>query len=229
MGWGGKTMGTLAEAMAPSTQVDRAGRLARRRGAGIGLDDGAVLGHEAQDAGAQRGDGQAELQAGAGDEGGVDGPDAVLAAARASASASGSRLRTELPLVRRWRRTRGRRSPAPASEAHEVALPFAAGLAGLAPPLRSEVLGGTTLVAREHGARRQGEGRAGALGDLLVDLAAERGAVERAEPGCLPKTCSVWVQARTSPSISLTRSSNSSSVRAWARAPWRRWRRPRWR
>ena len=41
------------------------------------------------------------------------------------------------------------------------------------------------LVAGQHGRGGQGEGRAGALGDLLVDLAAQRRAVERAQPGLL--------------------------------------------
>ena len=53
-------------------QVDRPGGLGRGRGAGVGLDQGAVLGDVAQDAGAQGGDGQAQLQAGAGDQVRVD-------------------------------------------------------------------------------------------------------------------------------------------------------------
>ena len=44
---------------------------------------------------------------------------------------------------------------------------------------------GHDVAAREHRGRREGKRRAGALGDLLVDLAAESGAVERCEPGLL--------------------------------------------
>ena len=68
-----------------------------------------------------------------------------------------------------------------------MALAPAARPAGLAPPLATGVARRHHLVARQHGGRREGERGAGALGDLLVDLAAERRPVERAEPGLLPE------------------------------------------
>ena len=151
-------------------------------------------------------------------EGGVDRPDPVVAPWR-RASASGSRLRTELPLVRRWRRTRGSRSPAPATRRSEVALAPAPGPAGLAPSLAvRRRRRGTTLVARRAtvgGVER--EGRAGALGDLLLDLAAERRAVERAEPGLLAEDvlgAASWPGRR--PRSRRPAAANSARVRAWA-------------
>ncbi len=57
----GRSQGALNE-------VDRTGGVAGSRGAGIGLDDGAVLGHVAQDTGPQGGHGQADLEAGSLDQ-----------------------------------------------------------------------------------------------------------------------------------------------------------------
>ena len=65
-------MGTLAEAIVPSIRSTGPAARSRRGRAGVGLDDGPVLGHEAQDTGAQCGDGQAELQARAADQRRVD-------------------------------------------------------------------------------------------------------------------------------------------------------------
>ena len=79
----------------------------------------------------------------------------------------------------------GQPEPGPGQQPGQVALALASGLAGLAPALATGVAGGHDLVAGQDGRGGQGEGRAGALGDLLVDLAAQRSAVERAQPGLL--------------------------------------------
>ena len=73
------------------------------------------------------------------------------------------------------------------------------------------------LARGQHGGGVEREGRARALGELVVDLAvpARCGRARRSH-SCFPKMFSVWVKARTSSSISSTRASNSSSVRACA-------------
>ena len=177
-------MGTLAEAMAPSTRSTGPAAVTRRRCAGVRLHDGAVLGHEAQDAGAQRGDGEAQLQARAGDQGRVDGPDPGLAALP---QGTGQRLEVQdrTAAAAQVPADPGQPEPGPGDETGQVALAPATGPAGLTPPLAAGVARWHDLVARQHRGGCEGKGRAGALGDLLVDFAAERRAVECAEPGLL--------------------------------------------
>ena len=145
-------MGTLAEAMAPST---RSTGPAAGPGAGVRASDSTMVPssvHEAQDAGTQRGDGQAQLQAGAGDEGGVDGPDAVLAAV---AERVGQRVEVEDRAAAGAQVAPDPRQPepGPGDQAGEVALPLAPGPAGLAPPLAVRGAGRHHLVARQDGGR----------------------------------------------------------------------------
>ena len=66
-----------------------------------------------------------------------------------------------------------------------MALALAPGLAGLTPALATCVTGRHDLVPGQDGRGSQWEGRPCAFGDLLVDLTAERGAVQCAEPGLL--------------------------------------------
>ena len=166
-------------------QADRADR--RRRGGrpGVGLDEGAVLGDVAQDAGAQGGDGQAELESGTGDQRRIDGTDAVgplvqrlfqrvevehRAPARAQASTHA-----------------GQAEPGTREQAQCVALATPAGASGLASGAPVRGGGWHGLLTGGDDAGREGEGRAGALREFVLDLSAEAGAVEGAEPRLLPE------------------------------------------
>ncbi len=164
--------------------VDRPGGLGRRRGAGVGFDQRAVLGDVAQDAGTQRGHRQPQLQAGTGDELGVDGPDPVLAAVPERAL---QRVQIEDRAAAAAQVTpdAGQPEAGAGHQPGQVTLPLPPGPPGLAPAFAAGVARRHDLVAGKHGRGGQGERRPGALGDLLVDLAAQRGPVERAEPGLL--------------------------------------------
>ena len=196
-------------------EVHRTGGGARGAGPGVGLDDRPVLGDEAQDAGAQRGHGQAQLQARAADQRRVDGTDAVTCAV---AEGGGQRLEVEdraaagaEVAAHRATGTRHRR-PGAACGAGACGGPGAPGAAHGAPSGRRH-----RLAVGQGASRAEGERWSGALGDLGVDLAAERGPLERTQTSaCFPKTCSVCVQVSTSPSISSTRCANSDCVRACA-------------
>ena len=209
MGCGGKTMGTLAEAMAPSTRSTGPGGVPGARGAGVGLHDRAVLGHVAQDAGPQRGDGQAQLQARAGDQRGVDGPDPVLAAV---AEGAGQRVQVEdrAAAAAQLAPDPGQPEPGAGHQPGQVALAPAPGPAGLAPPLAAGVA--RPAPPRCPASTVDGvRGNGGRVPSVISWWISRPSAVPSRAPSqaCLPNTCSVWVQASTSPSISFTRSSNS--------------------
>ncbi|HKH88497.1 MAG TPA: hypothetical protein VKA05_06720, partial [Acidimicrobiales bacterium] len=166
-------------------QVDRAGGRPLGRRARVGLDDRPVLGDEAEGAGPQGGHGQAELQARPPDEGRVDGPHALAVAGAERVGQGvevqdGTAARAQLPAHT------GEPEDGAGDEAQDVALAAAPGPTRPAPlPPVGRSRRGHDLAAGEHGGGREGKRRAGALGDLLVDLAAERGAVESGEPRLL--------------------------------------------
>ncbi len=174
-------MGTLAEAMAPST---RSTGPAAGPGAGVRASDSTMV---------PSSDTKRRTPA----------RSAVTASrscrpGRATSAGSTARTPSSLP----WRSALGQRvevedgaaagaqvapdpgqpEPGPGDQAGEMALAPAPGAPGLPPPLAVRGAGRHHLVARQDGGGREGEGGAGALGDLLVDLAAQCGAVERPEP-----------------------------------------------
>ena len=79
----------------------------------------------------------------------------------------------------------GQPEPGAGHQPRQVPLPLPPGPTGLAPSFAAGVARRHDLVAGEHGRGGQREGWPGALGDLLVDLAAQRRPVEGAEPGLL--------------------------------------------
>ena len=80
MGCGREDHGNARRCDGPVDEADRPAGRTRCGRAGVGLHDRAVLGHEAEDPGPQGGHGQAQLEAWAGDQIRVDGPDPVRAA-----------------------------------------------------------------------------------------------------------------------------------------------------
>ena len=133
-----------------------------------------------------------------------------------SAVASGSRLSTELPLVRRRRRTRGRRSPAPASRRSRWRWRRRRARRALRRAWRSDEAAGTRPLPGSVMAEPSGKG--GRVPSVISCWISRPSRVpsRASSHSCLPKTRSGLVMARTSPSISSTRWANSSSVRAWA-------------
>ena len=167
-------------------EIHRAGGGARRGGARIGLHDRPVLGDEAEDAGTQRGDGQTQLQARTLDQGGVDGADAVTGAV-AEGVGQGLEIEDRAAAGAQVAPHPGEPETCTGGQPQQVALSLPAGPARLTP--RAASGGGgrhhPALGLGADGAER--ERGAGALDDLAVDLASERGPLESAQPGLLPE------------------------------------------
>ena len=166
--------------MAPSTTLTGPSDFAGRRRPGVGLDDGAVFGDVAQDAGPQRGDGQAQLQAGPADQGRIDRLDPV----GPLVEGGGQWLEVEHRAAARAQATAhpGQAQSGPGQQAEEVALAAAPGPAGRAPRLAVRRGGGHQPVAGQRHGRAEREGRPGPLGDLLLDLAAQPGPLQGVQP-----------------------------------------------
>ena len=179
-------MGTLAEAIAPSTRSTGPAAAARGRRAGVGLDDRPVLGDEAQDAGPQGGHGQAELQA----RPARRGPGRRAACRRRcrerSASARGSRLRTAAAARAQLPAHPGQPEAGAGDEAQDVALAAAPGPArpGAAPGGRTVAGGTTSLPASTVAGVRGNGGRVPSVISWWISRP-ERGAVERGQPRLL--------------------------------------------
>ena len=143
--------------------VDRAGSLARRRGARVCLDDRPVFGHVAHDAGAQCGHGETQLQAGPCHQGRIDGAYALV---RAVAQGVGQRVEVEDGAAAGAEPTThpGEPQRGAGDEAQQVALALAPGplrLAALVPAGRDPGGGAPSAGRTQHGGGIERERGAG--------------------------------------------------------------------
>ena len=178
-------MGTLAEATAPST---RSTGPADVPGAGVRASDSTIVPSSVtkRRVPARRAvTARRSCRPGRRDEGGVDGPHALVAA-EAQRVRQGVEVEDRAAARAQLPADAGKAEDGAGAEAQDVALAPAAGPPRLASlPTVGFARRGHDVAAHEHRGRREGKRRSGALGDLLVDLAAQSGAVERGEPGLL--------------------------------------------
>ena len=228
MGWGGKTIGTLAEATAPSRMSTGP---AAAPGAGVRASASTMVPSSVtkRSTPARRAvTARRSCRPGRATRAGSTGrmPSSVP---RRRASASGSRLRTALPLVRSRRRTLGRRNSAPALSRRMWRWRRRRSRRARRRSRRPELGGGGTvsLPARRLAGLR---GNGGWVPSVISRWISRPSAVpsSAASQGCSPKT---WSPLGHRQDVALDLGRRAARTRgACGPGPGRspRWRRPRW-